>query len=236
MEELVEKTGFDRRTIAFYVQEGLLPRIGRRGPRTRYPKLFADRLALIKRLRELQDAGKAGSVTLREIGEIFESVPAAVIAQIAAGTRPLASILPGEADESDSVMARAIEFAAAPESEHVLFESHMLAASPVAPDEDREAGPAPEASARGGFLRARLSRLRAAMPAPAGETSSAESDRDQLRELRTRLSKLQRSYHEQRETLAQLTEVAGSLERSIEATAAEIERLAEVVERLVNES
>ena len=36
--ELEEETGFDRRTIAYYVQEGLLPRVGRRGPRTRYPE------------------------------------------------------------------------------------------------------------------------------------------------------------------------------------------------------
>ena len=34
-EELERETGFDRRTIAYYVQEGLIPRVGRRGPRTR---------------------------------------------------------------------------------------------------------------------------------------------------------------------------------------------------------
>ena len=44
--ELQRETGFDRRTIAYYVHEGLLPKVGRRGSRTRYPKLVRDRLAL----------------------------------------------------------------------------------------------------------------------------------------------------------------------------------------------
>ena len=38
--ELQRETGFDRRTIAYYVHEGLLPKVGRRGSRTpRLPTL-----------------------------------------------------------------------------------------------------------------------------------------------------------------------------------------------------
>ena len=57
--ELEELTGFDRRTIAYYIQEGVLPKVGRRGKGTRYPEEFRDRLLLVKRIRDLQDAGKA---------------------------------------------------------------------------------------------------------------------------------------------------------------------------------
>ena len=40
LDEVEQQTGFDKRTIAYYVQQGLLPKVGRRGPKTRYPQLF----------------------------------------------------------------------------------------------------------------------------------------------------------------------------------------------------
>ena len=58
LDEIEERTGFDKRTIAYYVQEDVLPKVGRRGPRTRYPQLFLDRLLFIKRVRDLQDTGR----------------------------------------------------------------------------------------------------------------------------------------------------------------------------------
>ena len=36
LRQLVELSGFDKRTIAYYIQEKLLIGAGRRGPRTRY--------------------------------------------------------------------------------------------------------------------------------------------------------------------------------------------------------
>ena len=74
MSQLVKQSDFDKRTIAFYVQEGLLPRVGRRGPRTRYSEEFLDRLMFIRRLRDLQDSGRLRAVTLSEIRELIESL------------------------------------------------------------------------------------------------------------------------------------------------------------------
>ena len=72
LDDLVEKSGFDKRTIAYYVQESLLPRVGRRGPRTRYSQDFLDRLMFIRRVRDLQDGGQLRAVTLSEIREVIE--------------------------------------------------------------------------------------------------------------------------------------------------------------------
>ena len=89
MEEIEEETGFDRRTIAYYVQQGLLPKVGRRGPRTRYPRPYLDRLLFIQKIRALQDRGQLGNYTLEDIKEIFETVPERMIADIVSGKEPL---------------------------------------------------------------------------------------------------------------------------------------------------
>ena len=83
--ELERDTGFDRRTIAYYVQEGLLPKVGRRGPRTRYPKLVRDRLLFIRRVREAEEEGEVPAVSLSDMKKVFERVPPALIAGVADG-------------------------------------------------------------------------------------------------------------------------------------------------------
>ena len=83
--ELEEETGFDRRTIAYYVQEGLLPRVGRRGPRTRYPGLVRDRLLFIRRVREAEEAGEVSAVSLSDMRVVFERVSPGLIARVADG-------------------------------------------------------------------------------------------------------------------------------------------------------
>ena len=83
--ELEEETGFDRRTIAYYIQEGLLPRVGRRGPRTRYPKLARDRLLFIRRVREAEEAGEVAAVSLSDMRVVFERVSPSLIARVADG-------------------------------------------------------------------------------------------------------------------------------------------------------
>ena len=83
--ELERESGFDRRTIAYYVQEGLLPRVGRRGPRTRYPQLFLDRLLFIRRVREAEEEGDIPPVSLVEMREVFERLPPALVAAVAKG-------------------------------------------------------------------------------------------------------------------------------------------------------
>jgi len=83
--ELEEETGFDRRTIAYYIQEGLLPRVGRRGPRTRYPKLARDRLLFIRRVRDAEEAGEVAAVSLSDMRVVFERVSPSLIAGVAEG-------------------------------------------------------------------------------------------------------------------------------------------------------
>ena len=63
LKDLEELTGFDGRTIYFYVQEGLVPKLGRRGRTSQYPQAFLDRLLFIKQLKALQDLGKIGPIT-----------------------------------------------------------------------------------------------------------------------------------------------------------------------------
>jgi hypothetical protein len=67
LSELVEATGFDRRTIVYYIQSGLLPKVGRRGPHTRYPDECLARLLFIKGVRNLQAEGQLLTATLAEM-------------------------------------------------------------------------------------------------------------------------------------------------------------------------
>lgn len=71
IDDLEELTGFNQRTISYYIQQRLLPKVGRRGRSTRYPQLFVDRLKFIQRVRELQDSGRLGSVTLPRIARVI---------------------------------------------------------------------------------------------------------------------------------------------------------------------
>ncbi len=68
LSELVETSGFDRRTIVYYIQSGLLPKVGRRGPHTRYPEECLTRLLFIKGVKSLQAEGQLLTATLAEIG------------------------------------------------------------------------------------------------------------------------------------------------------------------------
>ena len=54
LDELAEKTGFSPRTIAYYIQMKLLPSIGRRGRKTKYPVEYLYRLQVIKRFKDKQ--------------------------------------------------------------------------------------------------------------------------------------------------------------------------------------
>lgn len=88
-EELEQATGFDRRTIAYYVQEDLLPRVGRRGPRTRYPQHVMDRLLFIRKVRKAEQAGEISAISLSELRDIFDSVAPEVISKVAEGRWPI---------------------------------------------------------------------------------------------------------------------------------------------------
>ncbi len=89
--ELERDTGFGGRTIAYYIQEGLLPRVGRRGPRTRYPEPVRERLLFIRCVREAEAEGEIPPVSLKELRQLFEVLPRALVAGVAAGETPLTS-------------------------------------------------------------------------------------------------------------------------------------------------
>jgi DNA-binding transcriptional MerR regulator len=102
--EIEELTGFDRRTIAYYVQQNLLPRVGRRGPRTRYSQIFLDRLRFIRKIRDLQDRGEMGPMTLVDFRHYFQSTPAETVVDIVEGREPPPEIprRPAEEERSES--------------------------------------------------------------------------------------------------------------------------------------
>ncbi len=92
LDEIVERTGFDKRTTSYYVQKGLLPKVGRRGPKTRYPQVFLDRLLFIKMLREQQDRGEIDNLTLANIRDILDQVRPETIAEMVNGRDSLKKI------------------------------------------------------------------------------------------------------------------------------------------------
>src|SRR5918992_5075839 len=53
LSELSAAAGVTPRTVRYYVQQGLLPSPGTRGPGTRYERAHLDRLQLIRRLQRL---------------------------------------------------------------------------------------------------------------------------------------------------------------------------------------
>lgn len=65
--DLVARSGFDRRTIVYYIQQGILPKVGRRGPRTRYPEECLTRLLFVRGLKDMQERGRLSGVTLGDM-------------------------------------------------------------------------------------------------------------------------------------------------------------------------
>lgn len=92
LDEIVERTGFDKRTTSYYVQKGLLPKVGRRGPKTRYPQVFLDRLLFIKMIREQQDRGEIGNLTLANIRDLLDQVRPETIGDMVNGRDSLKEI------------------------------------------------------------------------------------------------------------------------------------------------
>ncbi|MCL4779202.1 MAG: MerR family transcriptional regulator [Gammaproteobacteria bacterium] len=92
LSELVDQSGFDRRTIVYYIQAGLLPKVGRRGPHTRYPDECLSRLLFIKGVRELQASGQLLSASLAEIGRALSALDAQGIRELLDRGLPRAEI------------------------------------------------------------------------------------------------------------------------------------------------
>jgi len=90
--ELVALSGFDRRTIVYYIQSGLLPKVGRRGPHTRYPEECLTRLQFIKGVKALQAGGQLLTATLAEMRQALASRDAAGIRDLLERGLPVAEL------------------------------------------------------------------------------------------------------------------------------------------------
>lgn len=120
--ELEERAGVPRRTIYFYVQQGLLPPPRGAGLGARYDRRHLDRLAAIPRLR-------AAGWRLDRIRQHFSHASDADIAAILVGRVP---------DESTSGAARPIAFA-----RHVASKKEEEASTPASPSDHLIAEPSP---------------------------------------------------------------------------------------------
>ena len=90
--ELEKLTQFDRRTIVYYIQQGLLPRAGRRGPNTRYPHECLLRLRFIRALKDLQDQGQCGTITLRDMHRVLTALDAVTLQGLVERGPPAAEV------------------------------------------------------------------------------------------------------------------------------------------------
>lgn len=103
----LDQTEFTKRTIYYYVQEGLLPRVPglRRGPRTPYPAEFVDRLLFIRRLQSQE------ALSLDHIREVLADTPPETIERVANGKEEVRLARVGEAvprdDEQTVVLSSA---------------------------------------------------------------------------------------------------------------------------------
>lgn len=92
--ELERLTGFDRRTIVYYIQQGLVARPGRRGPNTRYPAEALARLLFIRGVKVLQNQGLLLNVTLGDIRRAIVAAGDDRIGEIVARNLPVEDVAP----------------------------------------------------------------------------------------------------------------------------------------------
>ena len=75
------------------------------GPRTRYPKLVMDRLLFIRRVREAEEAGDIGPVSLSEMRRLFDGVSPGLIERVAEGSFPVQAAVADTAEPRYRSMA-----------------------------------------------------------------------------------------------------------------------------------
>jgi hypothetical protein len=90
--DLVARSGFDRRTIVYYIQQGILPKVGRRGPRTRYPEECLTRLLFVRGLKEMQERGRLPGVTLGDMAYALAVLKLEKVRELVDRSMPAAEI------------------------------------------------------------------------------------------------------------------------------------------------
>ncbi len=115
LDEIVDRTGFGKRTTSYYVQKGLLPKVGRRGPKTRYPQTFLNRLLFIKMMREKQDRGEIENLTLADLRDLLNQVRPETIADMVNGRESLHEVASMEIASTPALAEQLETVDAAPE-------------------------------------------------------------------------------------------------------------------------
>lgn len=144
LSELVERTGFDRRTIVYYIQSGLLPKVGRRGPNTRYPEECHARLQFIRGVKTHQAEGRLLTATLAEIGRALGALDPEGLRQLLERGLP-----PAEVETLFAAPPLATEPALASPASPAAAAADAApgAAAPAEPAPPNTPAPAPDASA-----------------------------------------------------------------------------------------
>jgi DNA-binding transcriptional MerR regulator len=83
LRELAQEVGVRPRTLHYYMEKGLLPKGGQRGPGARYPESY------LHRLRFIQEGRAQERLTLDEIAVLLNVLPEETIAAVATGREPL---------------------------------------------------------------------------------------------------------------------------------------------------
>ncbi len=142
--DLERATGFDRRTIVYYMQFGLLARPGRRGPKTRYPGEAMVRLQFVRGVKDLQDRGELLNFTLHDIHHAIEKSGLERIADLLERRMPVAEIAP-------LLTAPVAAAASTPEAEVRPALTGSLTVTTPIPAAPAEMQPAPQPQERRAF-------------------------------------------------------------------------------------
>lgn len=97
---LTTTSPIEERTLRYWVQEGLLPRLGTRGPGSHYPRSFAHRLVFIRMLQQQQ------ALTLEHIRDVLARVNERTVKRVSEGKEGIRVPEKIEADEIRKHRAR----------------------------------------------------------------------------------------------------------------------------------
>jgi DNA-binding transcriptional MerR regulator len=100
---LASTSPIEERTLRYWVQEGLLPRLGTRGPGSHYPQSFAYRLVFIRMLQKLQ------ALTLVHIRDVLARVEERTVKRVVEGKEGMRVSTKFDADEIGKHRARGEE-------------------------------------------------------------------------------------------------------------------------------
>tara|TARA_Y100000590_G_scaffold439399_2_gene563379 strand:- start:11 stop:631 length:621 start_codon:yes stop_codon:yes gene_type:complete len=121
LEQLVEKTGTNKRTIAYYIQKGLLPGVGRRGRRTVYPADFLTKLEILKKYNEERDKGYFVEWTLAGVKRAMDDISADTLAKFRAGQISFKNLNFSRSDANESENRRKPDSANKEQNTHAEF-------------------------------------------------------------------------------------------------------------------